>query len=129
MPDEKEKPVYMGDSKASSAEQERILNSGGIEITSTDELMEFARMAEKRHAEFTQSIQQHMNQERAQRIRHLRCQDDLSWRELAEVTYREWGTDADWYPINNQLAGVALCEVAAQLLGEDVHKYPWVAEQ
>jgi hypothetical protein len=41
-----------------------------------------------------------------------------TWRKIAELF-------ADSEMSGNQLEGKELCETAAQVLGEDIHKYPW----
>jgi hypothetical protein len=66
-------------------------------------------------------------------VRDLRCgsagKPGWSYRRIAGCTYLEWGRDGNWQPITNQLAGVALCEAAAELLGENYQEYPWQANQ
>jgi hypothetical protein len=120
--------LYMGDSKISSAERDALFRDGGHAV-GVDELLELAEAAGTRHAEFYAEIKPRMTRERAERVRQLRCDDGWSYRRLAGITYLEWGRDGTWYPETNQLAGVALCEAAAELLGEDFQQYPWQANQ
>jgi len=120
--------LYMGDSKVSSAEREWLFRDGGHAV-GVDELLELAEAAGTRHAEFYAQIKPRMTRDRAERVRQLRCDDNWSYRKLAGICYMEWGRDADWYPETNQLAGVALCEAAAELLGENFQQYPWQANQ
>ena len=81
-------------------------------------------MASETMNAFLSGIRPRMTRARALRIREIRSHN--SWRIVAGATYLEWGIDADWMPQNNQLAGMALCEIAANLLGEDHTKEPWV---
>lgn len=119
--------VYMGDSKASSAERD-LLMMGSHEIT-IEEFVRMAQSAGEVYFEFSAWIKPRMTRERAARVRQLRCDEGWSYRHIAGVTHLEWGPDANWQPITNQIAGVALCELAAQLLGENYQQYPWQANQ
>ncbi|MBU0846725.1 hypothetical protein KKH23_06000 [Patescibacteria group bacterium] len=59
----------------------------------------------------------------AKAVRVLRVDKGYSWRAVAEACYElGWGK---WSPPSNQIMGMALCERAAQLLGEDYEKEPW----
>ena len=58
---------------------------------------------------------------RAKLVRHLRVTQSFSWRAVARRCALLW--EAPWGA--NQLAGMALCEKAAKLLGEDFLKEPW----
>lgn len=70
-----------------------------------------------------ESFRQHIkvSQGLAKLIRQLRVERDYSWRTVArfysEVWCAPWGS--------NQLAGMAICEKAAKLLGEDFLQPPW----
>lgn len=61
--------------------------------------------------------------ERAAEVRKLRCEKRHSWRALAGACHENWG--GSWSPPTNQLMGMALCEVAAEILKEDNHELPW----
>lgn len=61
---------------------------------------------------------------RARWISDLRCGKRYSWRAVAAECYRTW-LARSWTPSNNQLMGIALCERAAKLLGDDPHVMPW----
>ena len=119
------KPIYWGDPKAKPAEIEKLM--ARTREASVEEITELAQAAGESHREITEVVKAKMNRPDAQRIRHLRCVEGHSWRSVAGITYMEWGcTFDDWYPATNQIAGVALCEVAAAMLGEDARKEPWV---
>jgi|SRR5579884_386072 len=62
-----------------------------------------------------------MTSEQAEFVRTLRCEDSYSWRAVAETCALEWG--GDWG--SNQLAGMAICERAAELHGEHYMEEPW----
>lgn len=61
---------------------------------------------------------------RAQAIRELRCDKRHSWRAVARACHGNW-LGAKWEPCHNQLMGVALCERAAIVLGENHRVMPW----
>lgn len=107
---------YVGDPKAGAKEIDHI-TSGARPVT-MGEVMDLVRRAGERHTEFTVTIRKLMTQARARRIRQLRVEQDTSWRAIASLTYIEWGAIKYWHPISNQIAGIALCEVAADVLGE-----------
>jgi len=58
---------------------------------------------------------------RAKLVRHLRVTQSFSWRAVARRCALLW--KAPWGA--NQIAGMALCQKAAKLLGEDFMKEPW----
>jgi len=62
-----------------------------------------------------------MTPERAAFVRKLRVDKHLTWRGVAEACSTAW--DGDWG--DNQLWGIDLCFVAAEMLGEDSGKPPW----
>lgn len=59
--------------------------------------------------------------EQAAYVRRLRVDEGRSWRGVAWACAQAWG--GDWE--HNQLAGMALCERAAAMLGEDPNAEPW----
>lgn len=73
--------------------------------------------------EFSIYAQRFVSRSRARTVRELRCDLRYSWRALAAECHRRW--DGAWDPPSNQLMGMALCERAAQILGEDAHELPW----
>lgn len=64
-----------------------------------------------------------MTIERAQFVRQLRVGQGYSYRAVAHDCRTPFG--GTWLPLSNQLAGVALCAVAAKLLGEDPGDENW----
>jgi hypothetical protein len=108
------------------SEEESQMASGLREI-SREELIELAQRAAERKLEFDVVAVAGMTMERATRIRDLR--KTRSWRAIAGATHKEWGPDAMWEPETNQLAGMALCEAAAAMLGEDPERLPWQSRQ
>jgi hypothetical protein len=126
-----EQPLtYIGDSKISSAERDFLLREpSGNTVLSSEEVLEMARRANETHELFYRWIKPRMNVQRARRVQQMRCSDGWSYRTIAGLSYLEWGADGTWAPLNNQLAGMALCEAAAELLGEDVQSWPWQANQ
>ncbi|MBA7553571.1 hypothetical protein ES705_46164 [subsurface metagenome] len=127
------KPVFVTEDKAmhqgailSSADKE-ILESvktgeGMITIESVEQLQEMAKAASERFDEFKELCSP-MTLEQAKVVRRLRVDKGYSWRAVAEACYElGWGK---WSPPSNQIMGMALCERAAQLLGENYEEIPW----
>jgi hypothetical protein len=119
-----EKLIYMGDSNISPEERAWLLEKP-LHQVSVEELIELSQAARQTEADFYQRIKPRMTPDRAARIRAIRCLENRSYRSLAGELWLEWGRDADWHPMTNQLAGVALCRAAAESLGEDFRRYPW----
>lgn len=112
------------DRKIGSGEIDQFTKGAFVEV-SVEQLKEFGLLAAARKAEFDVVAKKLMTDERAAYIKTLR--EHCSWRVVAANAYEEWScTDDDWFPRNNQLAGMALCEAAAARLGEDYLKGPWV---
>ncbi|MFI2426219.1 hypothetical protein ACH5A7_19315 [Streptomyces sp. NPDC018955] len=59
--------------------------------------------------------------EMAAQIRRWRCEEEYSWRAVAQAASDLWGSE--WG--SNQLFGEDLCVAAARLLGEDPCQEPW----
>ncbi|MFJ7043778.1 hypothetical protein CTU88_01600 [Streptomyces sp. JV178] len=59
--------------------------------------------------------------EMAAQIRTWRCDEDYSWRAVAQAASDLWGSERG----SNQLFGEDLCVAAAKLLGENPHLEPW----
>ena len=54
-------------------------------------------------------------------VRQLRVEEDYSWRAIARWCSTVWG--GPWGA--NQLAGLVICQKAAELLGQDFMAPPW----
>ena len=59
--------------------------------------------------------------EKAEYVKHLRCEVGCTWRSVAQHCNDKW--QGDWN--SNQIAGMYFCEDAADLLGEDAGREPW----
>lgn len=83
------------------------------------DLSAMAEAGNKTYELFREKLE--VNELGARLIRHLRVEEDYSWRAVARYISRTlkapWGS--------NQLAGMVLCEKAAKALGEDFLKPPW----
>ncbi len=127
------KTVFVAEDKAMhqsgilSSTDKEILESvktgeGMIAIESTEQLQDMAKAASERFEEFKELCSP-MELWQARIVRILRVEKGCSWRAIAEVCHNlGWGK---WSPPSNQIMGMALCERAAQLLGEDYRKEPW----
>lgn len=93
----------------------------GIPLT-PEQLAEFARAADRRFAQFTK-LTEAMTKEQANVVRKLRVEQRCSWRAVARTCYI-LGMGR-WSPASNQIMGMALCQRAAQILGEDYRMEPW----
>lgn len=102
-----------GGNKEARAELSRLRSLTPAEMT------EMAVQADKTYSLFRQHIQ--IDTRGARLIRRLRVEKDYSWRAVArccsELWHGPWG--------GNQLAGLAICKKAANLMGEDFMKEPW----
>jgi hypothetical protein len=94
---------------------------GLIAITSREQLLALARAAAAAKDAFDDVAVQVLTLGRARYVRRLRVDDGYTWRAVAETCALAW--DGDWG--SNQLAGMALCDRAAVLLGEDANAEPW----
>lgn len=62
-----------------------------------------------------------ITREMAVQIRTWRCDEDYSWRAVAQAASDVWGSE--WG--SNQLYGEHLCVAAAEVLGEMPYQEPW----
>ena len=128
-----QKPVFVTEDKAMhqgailSSTDKEILESvqtgeGMITIESVEQFQEMAKAASERFDEFKELCGP-MTLEQAKVVQMLRVDKGYSWRAVAEACYElEWGK---WSPPSNQILGMAVCQRAAELLGEDYEKEPW----
>jgi hypothetical protein len=89
---------------------------GNTPITSVEQFMEMAKQAQARMTEFRINIRNKMTKKRAEKVYEYYVNQKYSWRLLAMATWAEWMEDAAWNPPDNQLAGMALCEIASEVL-------------
>jgi hypothetical protein len=94
--------------------------AGTTPITSVEQFMELAKQAAARMAEFKTNIRNKMTKQRAEKVYDYYVNQKYSWRLLAMATWAEWMEDAAWSPPDNQLAGMALCEVASDVLKKPI---------
>ena len=133
MAKDNQQSVFVTDDKAVkkgvrlSKADEEILESvrtgeGLITIESMEQLQDMAKAASERFDEF-KGLCSPMMLEQAKVVRMLRVDKGYSWRAVAEACYElGWGK---WSPPSNQILGMAVCQRAAELLGEDYEKEPW----
>lgn len=91
-------------------------------------LADLARQAQARFDGFKRSpFVRAMGLAAANRVRQWRVDEQGSWRHVAQRAHEAWNgaRDRSWDPPSNQLMGIALCQRAAQLLGEDPDAAPW----
>jgi hypothetical protein len=98
-------------------------HDAGIPLT-FEQLVDLQRQGRETMGEFTALVKD-MTREQALAIRHWRIDQRMSWRRLARECYLERYFKRGWGPPENQLMGMALCEKAASLCGENYQEPPW----
>lgn len=99
-----------------------VTGEGLVPITSAEQFMAIARMAEETKTVFDGKVE-NLSAEQCAYVRRLRVDEGYSWRAVAEACYLEW--QGDWLPPSNQLMGMALCEKAAKHFGEEYMDSVW----
>lgn len=95
------------------AEVSRLRSLSPAELTAMSDAGNKTYEAFREHIEVTR--------ETANLVRKLRVERDFSWRATARSCSKLWG--APWG--GNQLAGMVICQKAAESLGEDFMQPPW----
>jgi len=96
----------------------------GAKTFSLNEFRDLTRQAGEAHSQIVDLVRKGMKKRHARYVRRLRLAN-YSWRSIARTCCdREWEW-ARWAPPNNQLAGMALCERAAEMHGENYREEPW----
>ena len=96
----------------------------GTKAVSLKDLREMARQADETYRQILDLVRGGMKKRHARFIRQLRLANH-SWRLIARLCYNRGWPWARWEPPSNQLAGMALCERAAELHGENYREEPW----
>jgi len=96
----------------------------GATVISPHDFRELAMRAGEVHGEFLNMVRGGMKKRHARFVRQLRLANH-SWRSIAHHCYDRGWAWAKWEPPSNQVAGIALCERAAELHGENYMKEPW----
>ena len=92
----------------------------GLIPLTPDLFRELAAAGEATFAAFRDGFEA-MTPAQAEYVRGLRCDENYSWRAVAQTCALEW--NGDWG--SNQLAGMAICERAAEILGQHYMEKPW----
>lgn len=99
----------------------------GLYVIETPEDFErLCKAAEETYKSFEEQIAD-MTQKEAAEVRRVRVDEGYSWRAVAQH-FNDLGDFGAFIPPSNQLAGLALCEKAAQMFGEHYMKPPWNGE-
>ncbi len=102
--------------------QKEMEKQAGKRVT-FEELVELGRKADERMKEFNEVVSP-MTLGQAAQIRQWRVGGHMTWRSVAKAAFSE-----NYYrypgPTSNQIMGMALCEKAAQLFGENFREAPW----
>ena len=103
-----------------------IKDDGSIEINvNGPEARLIANLGALTQQKFLEQIEPFMTLQRAQFVRGLRVDEDQTWRGIATGWEKEFESVARWDFRGNQLAGMALCELAAKMFAEDSMQPPW----
>jgi hypothetical protein len=87
---------------------------GAVQVT-PEMFMDMAKQARATFDRYHSHILQIMTKERAEMVYDLRERQRCTWRAVAVACWAQW-KDADWHPATNQLAGMALCRIASNVL-------------
>ena len=98
----------------------RAAETGEGVAVSPEQLMELAKQGAEKYDAWTDEFGRMMTPTRAAQVRRWR----VDWRAVAQAAY-DAGWPGDWYPSSNQIAGMALCRVAAERTSEDYMEPPW----
>jgi len=93
----------------------------GLLRLTPDDLQDLAGAAAETWALFQREVREAMTEERAAYVRKLRVDRKYTWRSVARACSNAWGTD--WG--SNQIAGMSICEAAAEYSFEDYRQPPW----
>lgn len=99
---------------------------GFLNITSTSQFMGMTKAAWKRHEKFYRMVKKRMTPEQAALVRTARVGWGSTWRSVARFCWEQnWRMWRSWHPVSNQIIGMAICQRAAEIAGEDFMKPPW----
>lgn len=116
--------LIQSDGSVITPEDDAVMSRRGPFVQlGADKLQALAEAAKATWEHFVELSKAIMTSERAAFVRELRCQQRYSWRAVAQRCHEEW--QGSWEPPSNQLMGMALCEAAAEQLGEDASRRPW----
>jgi len=97
--------------------------NGLYEIESSEEMKKLAQQARDAYGGYRREARALMTPDRAAFVRQLRVENSYTWRAVARDCRERFG--GTWLPLSNQLAGMALCEVAAEFFGEHHADEKW----
>src|SRR5262245_36737601 len=93
----------------------------GMVNLSADDVMKMAQQAREKYDMYSLMILKIMDKKRAKEVYDFRVTQRYTWRLLAVACWSKWEEAAHiWQPPTNQLAGMALCEVASQILQKEI---------
>jgi len=118
---EKENPQQLEEMLRTEAEKR------GLVSLSKEQFINLSDMASDRYKDFEQQFAVMPNYI-ADIVRAWRVDEHYTWRRVAHAAADNMSFRLifrKWYPPSNQLVGMALCDRAARVLGEDFQKDPW----
>jgi len=98
--------------------------AGSLMTLSFEQCVELSRKGNETLDKF-EGIVASMDLGQATQIRHWRVDVCRTWRSVARSAYNSSLFSRAWNPPANQIMGMALCNRAAQVYGEDYRKGPW----
>ena len=116
----------LGQGKLDPADEQVLREAaegGGVRIASVEQVKLLKRAAKQAVISF-RAMTFDMTQEQAELIRKWRVDEGYSWRAIASAAFG-LAEDWTWEPSSNQLAGMAVCEKAAELHDENFMRPPW----
>jgi hypothetical protein len=97
---------------------EEPMAKGEYTVLTPETLQQLREQGQQKYALYKSMIRSMMKLTRAEFARDLRKNQKMSWRAIAARCWTEW--QGTWAPPTNQLAGMAICEIASEILDEIV---------
>lgn len=107
---------------------EEVKSGGGVVIESAEQLQALAKGLSDTFDHCLEFCRKNMTEEKARYIRKIRVDEGYSWRAVARACHEigGWPINEYWNRVPGaQPMGMALCEVAAEFLGENYRAAPW----
>ncbi|KKM79332.1 hypothetical protein LCGC14_1350990 [marine sediment metagenome] len=101
-----------------------VAHGEGTKAVTPGDLSEMAEQGIKVFGYLQEVARRRMKLRQARFVRYLRL-DGHSWRSIAHLCHNRGWDWVSWAPPSNQIAGMVLCERAAELHGENYRKEPW----
>jgi hypothetical protein len=92
-----------------------------IHLKTHDELINWANRGKQYYDQCELTVKKIMGLHMAKQVHDMRITQRFSWRLLADSCWHLWKIKPLWLPPTNQMAGMALCKVASDILKIDFY--------